>query len=212
VSLDIADQSALAPAPSSRASFKGLQGVRQLEGRSLFVFANVCLVAALGLLADISAQAAQLHSIYWLSDSEPCHGLVGVGMPGPVVSSSYPPCTLRGIKISICRNTVPTVDNDQWQAGGPITVLGYSVGLWLSQSDAGGSLVVGQAGGNGPDVFAILSTVGTRSITEWLPPGDGISIPDNSTLQGKNAHFDIYAGCEGTGKFQALVSIYYASP
>jgi hypothetical protein len=186
--------------------------VRRFWARSLGVFANACAVAALGLLADINAQAAQLHSIYWLSDSQPCHGLVGNGMPGPVVSSSYPPCSIGGINISICRNTVPTVDDDQWQEGGPITVLGSSISLWLSQPDASGSMVVGQAGGDGPDVFATLSTVGTRSITQWLPPGDGISIPDNSTRRGKNAHFDIYAGCEGTGKFQALVSIYYASP
>jgi hypothetical protein len=119
---------------------------------------------------------------------------------------------LAGIDLSICRTTVKSVDNDPWQAGGSITVLGYSVSIWLSEVNANASIVVGQAGGNGPDIFATLSGVGTRSMTGWLPDGYGISIPDVSTLQGEHAHFDVYAGCDGRGNFQALVSIYYKTP
>lgn len=159
-----------------------------------------------------NATSAELYSVYWLSNPQPCQGLIGAGMTGPVVSTTYPPCSLAGISLSICRNTVPSVDNDPWQAGGPITIIGYSLGIWLSQSTASGSIAIGQAGGEGPDIFATLSAVGTRSITEWLPAGSGIPIPNNSTPKGHNAHFDVYAGCDGAGQFQALVSIYYTSP
>jgi hypothetical protein len=133
-------------------------------------------------------------------------------MPGPVVSKYYSSCSLAGIQLSICRDTVSSVDNDPWQAGRPITVLGYSLSMWMDQSNANFSAVIGQAGGDGPDIFAALSGVGTRSMMAWLPAGYGISFPDISTARGANAHFDVYAGCDGGGQFQTLVSIYYTSP
>ena len=179
--------------------------LERMPTRIGYLIVTACLLAS-------TANAAQLYSVYWLSDPQPCHGLVGKGMPGPIVSKSYPPCSLSGINLSICRNTVSSVDNDPWEAGGPITVVGYSVSLWLTQQNANGSMVVGQAGGDGPDIFATLSTVGTRSLTEWLASGSGIRIPDNSTRRGSNAHFDVYAGCDGSGQLQTLVSIYYTSP
>ena len=41
------------------------------------------LLAAFALSASCDARAAQLYSIYWLSDPEPCKGLVRTGMLGP---------------------------------------------------------------------------------------------------------------------------------
>ena len=47
-----------------------------------------------------------------------------------------------------------------------LPVVGYSISMWLNQSNANSSMVVGQAGGDGPDIFATSSGVGTNRICD----------------------------------------------
>jgi hypothetical protein len=82
----------------------------------------------------------------------------------------------------------------------------------LSSSASQGVMEVGSyrtAPADGADVFATTAGVGTNSKTGFFPAGLGIP-------QGNNpgqAHFDIYAACDGAGaQFQALVNIYYTNP
>ena len=168
-----------------------------------------CIYAAIvAFTAPTVASAGTLWSIYWLSNPQPCTGIMG-GLQGPVVSSYYKPCQVRGVSVSICPGTVPF--SGPWNSDAEIRVVGYQIVMILSSATVQGVMEVGSARTappDGADIFAATAGVGTNSKAGFFPDETGIpqgKMPDY-------AHFDVYAACDAGGQFQALVNIFYSSP
>ena len=162
------------------------------------------LLTGAGMLLTISgASAADLWSIEWTSDMMPCHSSVADGLHGPVIGSLYPACMFDVYRVSICPKNVT---NKSWpyENGKPITVVGYSLVMILTDAHSQGIMEVGSGHGDGPDVFAMTAGVGSNSQAGSFAP--------NGFPQGASeaSHFDVYASCDGTGQWQGLVRIYYS--
>jgi len=108
-------------------------------------------------------------------------------------------------------NGIPYQQNSSYpyDAGHPITVIGWSITQQLSDNNAIGSWVAGSGhGGDGADVFAGGGGVGTNHSRGFFPPGTGV--PQGGTAW-INTRFDVYGKCNtGMQMFDAV--IFYTSP
>lgn len=193
------------------------------------------LLAALTLglcLVAVSAQAtSSLYAIYWLSNVQPCQGnavLLGVQ---PVYSTFYNQCESNGYFYSDCRTTYGVNPTGMpWDMNNPITIVGYSLTMELTQPTANGVALVSMQPAT-PGAFAKTAGVGTNNTTVWFPAGVGISVqsdplfPSNTEIAnpGLNGSISaphinptdlitVYAACDGNGSFAVYYSIYYTSP
>lgn len=149
--------------------------------------------AILGCLLTTPAWALG-GAIDWRSDLMPCQGISG-GLPGPIVSDfpGYSSCNAAGSPNgheSICRGQgVHSGDPvGLWVNNMPITVLGVDI---MCVVPAGVACIaeLGQAGGDGPDVLAVVAGTGPTNTPGTLLPYP-VSIPANT------GHFDVYAACD----------------
>lgn len=106
----------------------------------------------------------------------------------------------------------PRSPSNPYDAGQPITVIGWSITQRLSDNNAIGSWVVGSGRwsnhGTGADVFASGGGVGTNHNKGFFPPG--IGLPQGGTAW-INSRFDIYGNCNsGSQRFDVV--IFYTSP
>lgn len=173
---------------------------------------SVALTIAL-FFWTMARAASPMYSIQWESQGQPCLGSVEKRLAGPIASALYRPCAIGKYKPSICPGMLHSGqpwDQSTIAGGGPgITIVGYEVTMILSSSSSQGIMEVGQFGGRAADIVATTSGVGTSTKQGWFPRGVGII---NGPKLAKNSHFDVYAACDGTGTFSALVRLYYTSP
>jgi hypothetical protein len=171
-------------------------------------------LALLLSLPGFAAAQQATYSIEWQSQPQPCNGSMVNGLPGPLLSNLYPICQPSNYQmaLSMCRSTFANtqINSEPWATGAAITVIGYQLTMLLSAASAQGVAEIGEAGGNGPDIFAETAGVGTSISKQWWPAGDGISFPPAS--KNPNSHFDVYTACDGGAAFQVLAHIYYTSP
>lgn len=120
------------------------------------------------------AYAETLWSIMWLSNSQPCTGIMS-GLRGPIISSYYKPCAIMGTNVSICPGTIEF--SGPWNDNAAITVVGYAITMILSSPSSQGVMEIGSARTVPPDaadVFATTAGVGTNSRAGFFPAGIGI--------------------------------------
>jgi hypothetical protein len=182
-------------------------------GKSILkTIGTTILITLLLLLSRLAlpAEAAALWGIYWVSNPQPCKGILS-GFAGPVISSYYKPCRINGVDVSICPGT--SAPSPPWDANAAITIVGYEITMILSSATSQGVMEVGSGHRDpvdGADVFAMTGGVGTSSKVGFFPSGVGIPQGNSPGY----AHFDIYAACDGgpSAQFQTIVNIYYTSP
>lgn len=153
-------------------------------------------------------------TLYWESLVQQPTGTMS-GWQGPVISPYYapalwPPNTSidrRVLRGDINGNALPQAQ-EPWCMGLGITLIGVQCQLICANPQAQLSLVLGQAGGAGPDVFFHMAGVGNVEKTMWLPPDARILFDTDQNHP--NAHFDFYTAC--SDPYQILCSVFYLAP
>lgn len=130
---------------------------------------------------------------------------------GPILSNGYPSGNVGGTAVSIAPLGAAVSSRWPFDQGQSVTVVGALISVvpvrgpgiseveWIVEIGSG-------HGGDGPDVFARAVGKGCQSKMFEVPaPG----FPQGGT----NAHFDVYAACNGTDQswMRIYVNIYYTS-
>jgi hypothetical protein len=171
-------------------------------------FLGVSLAALILVPVTANAQIKTIWSIFWLTPPLSCNF-----WGQPMTSNYYPPCKVGGVHVSICPQ--PTVSEQPFDQGKPITIVGWELMQILSDPTASGYMVIGSgnSGNPGADVFGMTGGVGTNMKNGTFPPDTGLPQGGNPGY----SHIDVYGVCSGgknpaTLTQQALVTILYTSP